>query len=165
MTDFALTPDDLYIFMQSHAIPGEILYLGAPTPTVEAAAQVVNTTPEHIVKSILFLVGDQPVLTITCGNQHVNYRALAGRYGVNRKKVKLAPADLVLTITGYAVGAMPPFGHRAPLETLLDYRVLGQSIVFAGGGAENALVRLDPQVILSVTQAQILDLLDPPMEH
>ena len=33
-------------------------------------------------------------------------------------------------------------------------------MVYAGGGAENALVRLDPLDILGVTQAQVLDIVE-----
>ena len=153
-----LQPDDLQAYMRQHAIEGEILRLNVPTPTVEAAARAVGTTPDQIVKSILFLVGGEPVLTVTCGLGKVDRRAIAALYGVGRKKVKLASPDIVLDLTGYPVGAMPPFGHRCPLPTLLDQRVLEHDEVYAGGGAENALVRLVPQDILRATQARVLDL-------
>jgi prolyl-tRNA editing enzyme YbaK/EbsC (Cys-tRNA(Pro) deacylase) len=148
--------------MQENNIPGEILNLEVPTPTVEAAAQAVGTQPERIVKSILFLVADLPLLAITCGRAYVDRRALAAVYSVGRKKVKLATPEVVLEKTGFEVGAMPPFGHRDPLPTWLDRRVLEQPEVFAGGGAENALIRLVPEDILQVTQAQVIDLLNPP---
>jgi prolyl-tRNA editing enzyme YbaK/EbsC (Cys-tRNA(Pro) deacylase) len=144
--------------MQQHAIAGEILHLGTPTPTVETAAQAVGTQPEQIVKSLLFLVNDGPVLAIACGTQRVERRTISTRYGVGRKRVRLASAEAVLEIAGYEVGAMPPFGHRQPLTTLLDGQVLAHEEVYAGGGEENALVRLSPQDILRVTKAEVLDL-------
>jgi prolyl-tRNA editing enzyme YbaK/EbsC (Cys-tRNA(Pro) deacylase) len=148
--------------MQAHAIPGELLELAEPTPTVETAAQAVETEPERIVKSILFLVAGQPVLAIACGPDRVETRALAAWYRVGRKRVKLAGAETVLQATGFQVGAMPPFGHLSRLPTLLDRRVLDQPEVFAGGGSENTLLRLSPQTILQATQAEVLDLLNPP---
>jgi prolyl-tRNA editing enzyme YbaK/EbsC (Cys-tRNA(Pro) deacylase) len=66
----------------------------------------------------------------------------------------------VLEISGYEVGAMPPFGHRRPLITLIDNRVLELPEAYAGGGAENALIRLNPQEIQRVTGAKALDLLE-----
>jgi prolyl-tRNA editing enzyme YbaK/EbsC (Cys-tRNA(Pro) deacylase) len=158
MNDLKLTPSDLIEFMKQNAVPGEILHLSVPTPTVEAAAQAVKTRPERIVKSILFLVDQKPVLAILCGLAHVDRRAIAHRYQVGRKRVKLAEPEPVLQITGYDVGAMPPFGHRTPLPTLLDLRVLENPFVYAGGGAENALVRLNPHDILRVSGAQVMDL-------
>ena len=162
MQNHLLTPADLQAFMQSNAIQGEMLFLDEPTPTVETAAQAVGTQPEQIVKSILFIVDEQAVLAITCGTHLVERRAIADLYGVGRKRVKLASPETVLEISGYEVGAMPPFGHRKPIPTLLDGQVLDQPVVYAGGGAENALLRLNPQDILRATEARVMDLTASP---
>ena len=153
-----LTPDDLQSFMAQNNIPGEIVFLDVPTPTVEAAAQAVGTEPERIVKSVLFTVDDQKVLTIACGTQLIERRAIAGFYEVGRKRVRLASQETVLKTTGYPVGTVPPFSHANPSQTLLDPQVLTFDEVYAGGGAHNALVRLNPQDILTITQAQVIDL-------
>ena len=149
---------DLQDYMQTHGILGEILRLNVPTPTVETAAQAVGTKPEQIIKSILFMVGGQPVLAITCGTAYVGSRVIANLYGVGKKQVKLATPETVLELSGYEVGAMPPFGHHQPLTTLLDRRVLELPEAYAGGGAENAVVRLNPQEILRATGAKVMDL-------
>lgn len=156
-----LNSSDLISFMTAHGIAGEILHPGAPTPTVEAAAQALGVQPEQIVKSILFLVAagePTPVLAIAGGTAHVERRTIAAHYGVGKKRVRLASAAAVAAISGYAVGAMPPFGHRQPLPTLLDRSVLDLDEVYAGGGAENAMLRLHPQDIARVTQAVVMDL-------
>jgi len=147
-------------FMKAHGVQGEILHLSVPTPTVEAAAEAVNASPEQIIKSILFMVNGQAVLAVACGKSSIERRAIADLYGVGKKQVKLATPEMVLDISGYEVGAMPPFGHRQTLTTLIDKRVLDSSESYAGGGAENALVRLNPQEILKVTGAKLLDLLE-----
>lgn len=157
----ALGPADLADFMRERNIPGEILHLEVPTPTVDAAAKAVGTKPEYIVKSILFTINDRSILTITCGPAHVDRRTLATHFDVGRKRVKLADAETVLRETGYQVGAMPPFGHRSVLYTLIDKGVLEKDLVFAGGGSEHTLLRIAPQTILSVTQAHVMDLLTP----
>ena len=151
---------ELQAFMRSKDIQGEILQLDQPTPTVEAAAQVVNASPEQIIKSILFMVDERPVLAIACGLSTIGRRAIADLYNVGKKRVKLAAPELVLEISGYEVGAMPPFGHRQALTTLIDRRVLEVPEAYAGGGAENALLRLNPHDIQRVTGAKILDLLE-----
>jgi prolyl-tRNA editing enzyme YbaK/EbsC (Cys-tRNA(Pro) deacylase) len=155
-----LTAADLEAFMRVQGISGEILHLDVPTPTVETAAQAVGTRVEQIVKSILFMIEGQPVLTITSGTSYVDRRAIAAMYAVGRKRVKLASAEAVLEICGYEVGAMPPFGHLRKLQTLLDRNVLELPEIYAGGGAENALVRLCPEEILHVTQARVMDLVE-----
>jgi prolyl-tRNA editing enzyme YbaK/EbsC (Cys-tRNA(Pro) deacylase) len=151
---------DLRAFMQSQRIQGEILNLDVATPTVESAAQAVGAKVEQIIKSILFVIDDQPVLAGACGISSINRRAIAELYQVGKKRVKLASPEKVLEISGYEVGAMPPFGHRQPLTTLIDPRVLELTDAYAGGGAENALIRLNPQEIKRVTSAQTVDMLD-----
>ncbi|OGO69994.1 MAG: hypothetical protein A2Z49_02815 [Chloroflexi bacterium RBG_19FT_COMBO_56_12] len=153
-----LNADDLQAFLQVNAIPAEILRLPVPTPTVETAAQAVGAQERQIVKSILFLVDDQPVLAIACGTAYIDRRAIADLYGVGKKRVKLASPEEVMMLSGYEVGAMPPFGHRQPLRSLLDKRILELSEAFAGGGAENALMRISPQEMLRVSKAQVMDL-------
>jgi prolyl-tRNA editing enzyme YbaK/EbsC (Cys-tRNA(Pro) deacylase) len=118
---------ELQEFIRAHDIPGEIIHLNVPTPTVETAALAVNTLPEQIIKSILFMVGGQPVLAIACGTSVIGRRVIADLYGVGKKRVKLAMPAEVLEISGYEVGAMPPFGHHQPLTTLIDPRVLDLS--------------------------------------
>jgi len=157
-----LTPNDIQTYLEEQDIPGEILVLEVPTPTVEDAASAVGTTPQQIVKSILFMVADQPVLAVSCGTDRVDQRVIAGVYGVGRKKVKLASPEVMLEVSGYEAGAMPPFAHRQKIKTLLDQRVLQQPVVYAGGGAENALMRLSPEDILIATNAQVMDLVNPP---
>lgn len=152
--------DELAAFIQARHIQGKIFNLNVPTPTVETAAEAVHASPEQIVKSILFLVDNQPVLAIACGTANISRRAIADLFGVGKKRVKLASAEQVAKISGYEVGAMPPFGHRQPLNTLMDRRVLELTESYAGGGAENALLSLHPQEIVRITNAKVMDLLD-----
>lgn len=158
-----LTPNDLLKFMEKNTIAGEILFLDAPTPTVEAAAMALNTQPNRIAKSVLFTLPEGTVLAITCGTSLIEQRALASAFGVGRKKVKLADPKTVLQMTGYPVGTVPPFGHPQPLRTVIDPRVLEHALIYAGGGEHNAMLRLDnSQDIVRVSDATILNLHDLP---
>jgi prolyl-tRNA editing enzyme YbaK/EbsC (Cys-tRNA(Pro) deacylase) len=148
--------------METNDIRGEIVYLDTPTPTVEAAAQAVGTEPERIVKSVLFTIDDAQVLAIAAGTRLIERRAIAAHYQVGRKRVRLAPADTVLAVTGYPVGTVPPFGHPAPIPSLIDPNLFELDLIYAGGGARNALVRLHPDDIQRVTGGRVLDLHNRP---
>lgn len=157
-----LKPADLQAFMDVNDIPGEIVFLDVPTPTVEAAAQAVGTNPSQIVKSVLFTTHQTHVLAIASGTLLIEQRAIAAHFGVGRKRVKLAPPETVLAVSGYPVGTVPPFGHKTPVQCLIDPLVFEMDVVYAGGGAYNALVRLHPKDILRITQAEVLDLHNRP---
>jgi len=156
------TPKDLQAFMDDHDIPGEIVFLDIPTPTVETAALAAGTIPEHIVKSVLFTIRDVRVLAIASGTQLIERRCIAAHFGVGRKRVRLATAEIVLDVTGYPVGTVPPFGHKDHIRTLMDPLVLEITDAYAGGGAHNALVHIDPQDILRITQSEVIDLHNRP---
>lgn len=129
-------------FVLAQGIQAEILRLTADTPTVAAAAAVMGVAPEQIIKSVLFLADGAPVLVVTNGLARIAWKRLADYLGVSRRRLKTAVADQVLAITGYPVGAVPPFGHLAPLRTVVDTAVYDQSTVYGGGGEIHALMRL-----------------------
>ncbi len=158
-TKLPLRSTDVERFMADHAIAGELVHCSAPTPTVEAAAQVMGVRPDQIVKSILFLVSGRPLLVIACGTGMIDRRPISDHFNVGRKQVKLADAGTVLAVTGYPAGTVPPFAHLQPLDTCIDPHVLAQPFVYAGGGEEDALVRLDPRDIRAVTRAEPLAVL------
>lgn len=155
-----LSPSDLALFLRERGLRAELLVLPVETPTVDAAAEAVGTASEKIVKSLLFMVDDRPVLAITSGASRIDRRRIAKRFSVGRKRVRLADESQVQTATGYPVGAVPPFGHPQPLLTIIDPGVLEHDVVYAGGGASDHLIRVETAEILRVTQGEVLELID-----
>ncbi len=151
-----LTPDDLEGYLRARGIAGEVLRLDVPTPTVVAAARAVGVTPERIVKTVVFMVQGEPMLVIASGTAKVDTRALARHLGVSRKRIRIARPDEVLAATGYPVGAVPPLGHRQPLPTLLDESVLQHEMVYGGGGAEQALLKIAPRALLQAVRPSVV---------
>jgi Cys-tRNA(Pro) deacylase len=153
-----LNSSDLENFLKDHCIQGQVLHLGVMTPTVEKAAEALGVSTSEIVKSLLFLLDGEPMLAVGSGTACIDNRQIAAEFGVGRKHIKLAPSDTVIQIAGYLVGAMPPFGHRKKLQTLIDPAVMEHETVYAGGGDENAMMRIQPQELLRVTEGKILRL-------
>jgi len=156
---------DLARYLREHGIAGEVVSLPEHVPTVEAAARAVDVSVERIVKSVLFLADSSPVLVIANGTQRVDYKRVADVLGLSRKRLKLADATVVLAITGFPVGTVPPFAHKTRLRTLIDAGVLTQPEVYAGGGAIDALVRITPAEILRATDARIVNVVERPAEQ
>lgn len=149
-----LTPTDLGRFIAEHDIAAEIVPMAVETPTVAAAAAALGIASGQIIKSLLFLVRDAPVLVIAHGEATVDRRPIAERFGVGKKQVKLADAETVLRITGYPAGGVPPFGHLTALPTLLERGVLAWDVVYGGGGDDRTLLRIAPKELARATQAE-----------
>lgn len=157
-----LTSQDLQRFIDDNHIAAEILPMAEDTPTVPDAARALGVSQEQIIKSLVFLVAaspmddSQPVLVIANGAHKVDERLVARHLGVGRKRVKMARPEQALAITGYGVGAMPPFGHQTRLRTLVDPGVVAQGEIYGGGGEINAMLRLTSQELVRVAGAEVV---------
>ena len=88
----------------------------------------------------------------------VDRTALAGRFGVGKKQVKLADTATVLRLIGYPVGGVPPFGYVSAVPILLDRAVLAWDVIYGGGGDDHTLLRIAPAELERVTEAKWVDL-------
>lgn len=151
---------DLARFIEQNEIEAEILHMQSGTPTVAAAAAALGVQPEQIIKSVLFLADGRPVLVIANGLTRVHRKQLADALAMSRRRVKMADGQQVEAITGYPIGAVPPFGHPQRLYTLLDQGVLQEEVVFGGGGEINALMRVTVPELQRATGGRIVDIAD-----
>lgn len=151
-----LTSADLQRFIDGRQIDAVILPMQQKTPTVEDAASALGVSTEQIIKSLIFMNKDDPLLVITNGLAHVDRRELAAYLNVGRNRIKLSSPETALTISGFKVGSMPPFGHRRKLRTLVYPSVTDFDEIFGGGGDIDALVKLSPKELLRVTDAEVI---------
>jgi prolyl-tRNA editing enzyme YbaK/EbsC (Cys-tRNA(Pro) deacylase) len=147
---------DLQCFIDAHGIEAVILPMGTHTPTVAEAARALSVETEQIIKSLVFVTPESPVLVINNGLARVDRKKLAAGLGLGRKRVKFATAEQALALTGFLVGAMPPFGHARPLRTLVDPSVTNWEVVYGGGGEIDAMMRLTSRELLRVTGAEVV---------
>jgi prolyl-tRNA editing enzyme YbaK/EbsC (Cys-tRNA(Pro) deacylase) len=165
----ALGPDDLLAWCAARGVQVRLLRPGVPTPTVPEAAAAVGVRPEQVLKSLVVFVDGAASLVIAAGPARLSYPRMAAAFGTSRRRVRFADAAEALEATGYAVGAMPPFGHRRPLPTWVDRAGVapGRTVV-AGGGARDALLELRTDDLLRVTEARSAPLTDAgpdPADH
>jgi prolyl-tRNA editing enzyme YbaK/EbsC (Cys-tRNA(Pro) deacylase) len=107
----------------------------AGTRTAQDAAAAIGCSVGQIVKSLVFVRAEQPVLVLCSGANTVD----AERLGLAK-----ADADLVRRATGFSIGGVPPYGHPARLETLVDEDLLGHEEVWAAAGTPRSVFPLTP---------------------
>lgn len=166
-----LTRADLLAYLARHAIPARLVADIGHTPTVPAAAAALGVAPDQIIKTLLFLLDggnrneDAPPALVVIGNgeHRIDKKALGRHYGLNPKRVKLAPAETVLELLGYPAGGVPPLGHRTALPVLVDRRVVeaGERYggrLFGGGGDDVSMLELQLDDLLRVHSPAVLPL-------
>ncbi len=130
---------------------GEIINVGKPVKTVEQAVKATDSNPKQIIKSLLFISEEEPVLVIVDGESKVDLNKLERMFG----KVRLATPEEVKQITGFEVGAVPPVGIK--VKTIVDPKVLENEFVIGGGGGIDKLSKLNPEKIVEYQKAIIVD--------
>lgn len=150
---------ELRRFLKERDVHARLVYPGVPTPTVPAAARALGVEVGLIVKSLLFMADDVPALVIAAGERRVDYRKLAGALAVSRRRLRLAEPAEALEISGFVVGAMPPFGHRRRLTTLIDsLSVPPGQLLYGGGGTREAMLEFSTETLRRVTAGSWLPL-------
>jgi Cys-tRNA(Pro) deacylase len=130
----------------------------ATTRTAEDAAQAIGCTVAQIVKSLLFVVNDQPVLALVSGPNRLDEKKLAALCGVGPKKVHRANAEIVRQATGFAIGGVPPLGHSQKLPVYIDQDFWRFELIWAAAGTPNTVFSITPDTLAQVTGGWVADL-------
>jgi prolyl-tRNA editing enzyme YbaK/EbsC (Cys-tRNA(Pro) deacylase) len=135
-----LTPADVQAALDHWGLGIQIRYFEDSTATSQQAAERIGCELGQIAKSLCFKIDERPILVIASGDQRVDDRKLAAIFGVSRKKVKVAGVEECMEVYGFTPGGVPPLAHRTKnLEVLLDDSLKRFRIVYASGGADNAV--------------------------
>ena len=117
------------------------------TRTAADAAAAIGCEVSQIVKSLVFRRGSDVVLVLCSGANTVDTDKLG---------LEKADADLVRTVTGYAIGGVPPFDWRTPpSETLLDEDLMVHDVVWAAAGTPRSVFPLGPDALAERTEGRV----------
>ncbi len=130
----------------------EVVRFPEGTKTAADAARAIGCTVAQIVKSLVFVAGDQPVVALTSGANRADTARLAGVLGV--PSVRRATPDEARTATSFAVGGTPPLGYPDPIPVLMDEDLLQHEEVWAAAGTPDTVWRTTPDELLRVTGAR-----------
>ena len=141
--------------LRAAGVAAPVTEFAESTRTAQEAAAAVGATVGQIVKSLVFVAGDQPVLALVSGANRVDTHKLASAAGA---PIRRADASIVREATGFAIGGVPPIGHATSLRTFLDADLRQYDLVWAAAGTPNAVFPITPAELERITQAQIVEL-------
>lgn len=121
------------------------------TRTAGEAAAAVGVEVGQIVKSLVFLDADGPLLCLCAGDRRVD----TGKLGPS---VRQAKADEVRDATGFAIGGVPPLGHDRPVRTIVDDSLRRYETVWCAGGTSNSVFRVATEALIAaIPNAHVRD--------
>lgn len=105
------------------------------THTAELAAQALGTTPGQIAKPLCFLADGKPILIVACGDKKIDTKMCSCH---RSEKIKMADAETVMQITGFAPGGVCPFALRQQVSVYLDNSLKEYDITFIAAGTPHS---------------------------
>eukprot|EP00960_Hanusia_phi_P030466 748640-Hanusia_phi.AAC.1 len=136
-------------------------------------AMKLGVNSSLVVKSLVFVVGNSPVLVVLSGSKKVSLKKLSDCLHLHRDRlrekgadilvagsavsVRLAPSEWAEEYTGYRIGMIPPFAHSRDMTTIVDKDVLLFPRVFVGCGRLDSELLLEVKDLVAVTDCIVAD--------
>src|SRR5512135_441764 len=131
MGDSGKAPPPASLALEAIGIPHQVFRHTGPVDSLEQAARERGQQPEQVVRSILFRLGeDQYLMALAGGPAQISWKKL--RKYVGQSRLTMASEDEVLSVTGYRIGAVSPFGLKRAVRVLVDPGILKQDEVSLG---------------------------------
>jgi prolyl-tRNA editing enzyme YbaK/EbsC (Cys-tRNA(Pro) deacylase) len=133
----------------------EVLEFDASTRTAADAAAAIGCEVAQIAKSLIFRSGTsgRAVLIIASGADRVDEKKAAAAIG---EPIARADADFVREATGFAIGGVPPIGHKTQPIVLIEESLLALGEIWSAAGTPNAVFRLTPSDLVALTGGQVV---------
>jgi prolyl-tRNA editing enzyme YbaK/EbsC (Cys-tRNA(Pro) deacylase) len=136
-------------------LAGKVRRFPEATRTAAEAAAAVGCELSQICKSLIFAADGVPVLVLMDGASRVDVERVRQELGAG--KVTRADAGVVRETTGYAIGGVPPFGHRTRTRVLADRSLLAHDVVWAAAGTPYTVFPIEPRELVAHAGAALVD--------
>ena len=136
-------------------LPRQVVELPNSTRSAAQAAEAIGCRVGQIAKSLIFKtrVSERPVLVIASGSNRVDEQKIAALVG---EKIAKADAGFVRQHTGFAIGGVPPLGHREAILTFIDEDLLAYDQIWAAAGTPNAVFQLTGDDLVRTTGGEVV---------
>jgi prolyl-tRNA editing enzyme YbaK/EbsC (Cys-tRNA(Pro) deacylase) len=125
------------------------------THTAQDAADAVGCELAQIVKSLVFVCDEQPVVALVPGDRRGDAEKVAR--AVDAAEARVATAGEVEDATGFAPGAVPPFPLPNVEVVLMDRTFFRHELIWAGAGSPRHVLGMTPAELARVSRARPLD--------
>ena len=139
-------------YLEAHGLHEHITEFEQSTKTAQQAADAMGCELGQIVKSLVFLVDDRPVVALVPGDRRGDPDAIAGLMGGGQ--ARMADAEAVRAATGYAIGGVSPFDLPADLPVFADESLRRFEIVFPAAGTPTSMVRMHLTDMIALSHAR-----------
>lgn len=135
-------------------VEAEIRVLPDSARTAPEAAAAIGCDVAAIANSLVFLADDSPVLVLTSGGHRADLTTVAKHIGAD--VVRMAPAAVVRSVTGQAIGGVAPVGHPTPLPTFIDAALQEHEEIWAAAGHPHTVMPMTFTSLRRLTGGRVI---------
>lgn len=140
-------------YLEEHGLAEDIITYEQSTKTAQMAADAMGCELGQIVKSLVFIAGDVPVVALVAGDRRGDAEAIAKLSGAS--EAHFADADTVRSATGFAIGGVSPFDLPPDLTVIADDSLQRFEIVYPAAGTPTSMVRIRLSRLLELSGARL----------
>ncbi len=123
-----------HIDSAEHADPRPLEHVATPDKrTIDEVSAFLGVPASSMLKTLVFLADDEPVIALLHGNHELNEIKLCNLLGC--KTLEMASDEVVVNVTGAPVGFAGPVGIKAKI--IADLAVKGMKNFVTGGNARD----------------------------
>lgn len=122
--------------------------------TAAEAAAAIGCEVAAIANSLVLVADDVPILVMTSGGHRVDLSVLGANIGA--VDVSMAPAGVVRSVTGQAIGGVAPIGHPASLRTYIDDALQDPEMLWAAAGHPHTVMPLTFDQLRRITDGTVI---------
>lgn len=160
MNEFAQFQDEnfarltqLKACLDAAGVTYQILVHAQNISSAEDGAQIGLGTLSEMAPTFILKTEAGYLAAVVRGDVRLSYKKIKQKLGL--KNVSLAAPEQVKQLTGSEVGYVALVNHG--LKTIVDQRILEIETVYGGRGEPNHTLRINPQAVITLTQAQVFD--------
>lgn len=125
------------------------------TPTAQAAADAAGCELAQIVKSLVFICDERPVVALVPGDRRCDPEKVAA--AVESSSARIAKPPEVEQATGFGPGGVAPFPLPNVEAVLMERSFFEHPIVWAGAGSAQHMVGISPTELGRLARARPMD--------
>ena len=136
----------------------KVLELQSGTRTAIDAASSIGCDIGQIVKSLVFRTKKtgKPVLVLASGPNQVDIKTIEDCVG---ESITKADADFAREVSGFAIGGIPPVGHKNVIDFIyIDKDLLNLDEIWAAAGTPNAVFCIKSRDLLKATGGSLINI-------
>jgi prolyl-tRNA editing enzyme YbaK/EbsC (Cys-tRNA(Pro) deacylase) len=142
-------------FLREAGVEARIHEFPDGTASAQDAADAIGCELGQIVKSLVFVCDEQPVVALVPGDRRGDPAKVA--QAVDASEARVAKAQEVEDATGFAPGAVAPFPLPGIEAVLMDRALYHHDIVWAGAGSSHHIMGISPTDLGRLARVRPMD--------